>query len=138
MFKMLAEHGLEQVTVLEPEGVKPTRKNVLDQEALIPIIGDSNSYFESVTHENTPALDAVLGLQDKEEEIAIEKAIETLGMIGTDEDAESEDLDLYIRCLKTLKSAGEKACYLIVRTDRDIAKGTGSLLSPTTELKALP
>lgn len=135
MFKMLAEHGLEQVTVLEPEGVKPTRKNVLDQEALIPIIGDSNSYFESVTHENTPALDVVLGLQDKEEEIAIEKAIETLGMIGTDEDAESEDLDLYIRCLKTLKSAGEKACYLIVRTDRDIAKGTGSLLSPNDRAK---
>ena len=27
---------------------EPTRKNVIDQEALIPIIGDSNSYFEGV------------------------------------------------------------------------------------------
>jgi hypothetical protein len=135
MFKMLVAHGLDQVTILEPEGVQPTRKNILDQEALIPIIGDSNSYFELVTHENTPALDAALGLQDKEEEIAIEKAIEALSMIGMDEDAEGEDLDLYIRCLKTLKSAGEKSCYLIVRTDRDIAKGTGSLLSPNDRAK---
>lgn len=135
MFKMLAEHGLDQVTILEPEGVKLTRKNVLDQEALIPIIGDSNSYFEAVTHKNTAILDTALGMHDKEEEISIEKAVEVLGMIEPDEDSEGEDLDLYIRCLKTLKSAGEKSCYLIVRTDRDIAKGTGSLLSPNDRAK---
>lgn len=135
MFKMLAEHGLDKETILHPEGVKPTRKNVLDQEALIPIIGDSNSYFEAVNHKNTAILDTALGMHDKEEEISIEKAVEVLEMIEPDEDYEGEDLDLYIRCLKTLKSAGEKSCYLIVRTDRDIAKGTGSLLSPNDRAK---
>lgn len=135
MFKMLVEHGLDQVTILEPEGVKPTRKNVLDQEAVIPIIGDSNSYFEGVTHKNTPLIDALLGLQDREEELSIEGAIEILEMVDSDEEADGEDLDLYIRCLKTLKSAGEKLCYLIVRTDRDLTKGTGSLLSPNDRAK---
>ncbi|HUD00832.1 MAG TPA: Z1 domain-containing protein, partial [Rhabdochlamydiaceae bacterium] len=135
MFKMLVEHGLDQVTILEPEGVKPTRKNVIDQEALIPIIGDSNSYFEGVTHKNTALIDSMLGLQDREEELSIDKTMEILEMIDSDEEADGEDLDLYIRCLKTLRSAGEKFCYLIVRTDRDLAKGTGSLLSPNDRAK---
>ncbi len=135
MFKMLVEHGLDQVTILEPEGVKPTRKNVLDQEAVIPIIGDSNSYFEGVTHKNTALIDSLMGLQDREDDLPIEKAIQILEMIDPDEEADGEDLDLYIRCLKTLRSAGEKSCYLIVRTDRDLTKGTGSLLSPNDRAK---
>jgi hypothetical protein len=134
IYKMLAKHGPDQVTIHRVEGVTPTRKNVLDQEALITIIGDSNSYFESVTHKNTDILDTELGMHDKEEEISIEKAIHVLEMIEPEEDSE-EDLDLYIRCLEVLISLGEKLCYLIVRTDRDIAKGTGSLLSPNDRAK---
>ena len=81
---------------------------MVDQEALIPIIGDSNSYFEGVTHKNTALLDSLLGLQDREEELPADKAIQILEMFDLDEDADGEDLDLYIRCLKTLRSAGEK------------------------------
>lgn len=135
MFKMLAENGIDQVTILEPEGVRPTRQNVLDQEALIPIIGDSNSYFEAVTHKNTSLIDTMIGLQNKEEELSIEQVIKILEMIDPDKDGDGEDLDLYIRCLKTLKSAGEKSCYLIIRTDRDLTRGTGSLLSPNDRAK---
>ena len=135
MFNVLVEHGLDQMTILEPEGVIPARKNVIDQEALISIIGDSNSYFEGVTHKNTALIDSHLGLQDKEKELSIDEAIHILKMIDLDVDADGEDLDLYIRCLKTLRSAGEKLCYLIVRTDRDLTKGTGSLLSPNDRAK---
>ena len=46
MFNVLAEHGLDQVTILEPEGVIPARKNVIDQEALISIIGDPKAILK--------------------------------------------------------------------------------------------
>lgn len=135
MFKMLIERGLDQITILHPEGITPTRKNVIDQQSLVSIIGDSNSYFEGVTHKNTAQIDACLGLQDKDEEVSIEQAISLLELIDTDEDADVQDLNLYIGCLKALKSAGHEKCYLIVRADRDIAKGTGSLLSPNDRQK---
>lgn len=135
MFKMLLERGLDQIILLEPEGVNPTRKNVIDQQSLISVIGDSNSYFEGVTHKNTSQIDNDLGIQDKDEEISVERAIGLLELIDSDEDADGQDLDLYLRCLKALKSAGHQKCYLIVRTDRDIAKGTGSLLSPNDRQK---
>lgn len=135
MFKMLIERGLDKIILLQPEGMQPTRKNVIDQESLVSIIGDSNSYCEGVTHKNTHQIDAYIGVQDKDEEISIVQAIEVLEMIEADEDADSQDLNLYLGCLRALKSAGHDKCYLLVRTDRDITKGSGSLLSPNDRQK---
>lgn len=130
MFNMLAEGGIDQITILEADNINPTRRNVLAQETLISIVGDSNSYFEGVTHKNNTQIETILGMHDKEEEISIEDAICLLEMLETDEEADGQDLDQYIGCLKALKSDRHHRCHLIVRVDRDIGKGTGSLLSP--------
>jgi len=132
IFKMVIEGGLDHITILVPEGVNPTRKNVIDRQSLISI-GDSNRYFESVTHKNTSYIDRCLGIQDREEEISIDEAIKLLSFIEADED--DQELDLYLGCLKALGSAKHNKCYLIVRSDRDIKKGTGSLLSPNDRRK---
>jgi len=134
LFNVLCEKGPDQV-VLTPLGVKPTRKNVLDQEAVIPIVGDANYYLDSATHKNTVSLDRELGNANKEEEISIEEALNILNLVHAEEDSDRLNLNLYMNCLAKLKSAGEKACFLIVRVDRDITKGTGSLLSPNDRLK---
>jgi hypothetical protein len=136
MFNMILEKGIDPSMVIElPEGINPTRKNVLDQESLILIVGDTNYFLSSPTHANTSSIDQLVGMEDKEEEITLGEAIRYLESIEVEEDNDRHDLDLYLNCLNTLKSIGEKTCYLIVRTDRDLTKGTGSLLSPNDRQK---
>ncbi len=129
LFGMLAEHGLDQITLLQPEGVSPTRKNVLDQRSINPVVGDCNRFFEGVSPVPTTQIDSFIRKEDREEDISIENAIQLLEMIDPVEDFDRQDLRLYINCLKALQSAGDRICHLIVRTDRDITRETGSLLS---------
>jgi hypothetical protein len=89
------------------------------------------NYFPLLpTHASLAKLDAELGLQDEDKDITYEEAEKLLRLISV-EKSDLWNQHLFADCVGTLKKKGEKRCRLIIRTNRSITKGTGTLLSPT-------
>ena len=136
LFKALAEKGVEGLTLLTPEGMRPTRPSVLDRSALAVLVGGVNYFPAFPASRGTKKLDLLLGPDDDDKTISLDEAIKILSLTSADHGDETK-LKTYISCIETLQTAGESECRLMVRTDRNIQKGTGTLLSPNDREKAM-
>ena len=122
----------EDVSLLYPPGIRPTRKNVVDSKLMDVIVGGVN-YFP-----NFPKRKYVKQVDDMLAQYSVEGMHETTlnGVMTLLENFESESKQdwsnaAFINCIKALKaSRAENKAMLIVRRDRSISKGTGTLLSP--------
>ena len=127
LFAAIKKHGIEGITILSPVGTRPTRKNVVDRSSLSVFVGGVNYFLGACKTGRLQWLDTRLGLNDSESEITLAEANEILEKVGVEDEVE---LATYRSCLTALQSAGESLCRLYVRTNRNITKGTGTLLSP--------
>lgn len=131
LFETLKKKGPQAVSILTPAGTKPTRMNVVLREELMVVAGGVNYFPLFPISANLKELDAGLGTKDDERNVSLGEAEKILRMVGV------EKTDLWNQhsfpdCVETLKkNKVEYDCRLIVRTDRSIGKGTGTLLSPT-------
>ena len=131
LFDTLQNKGPQAVSILTPAGTKPTRINVVLREDLMVVAGGVNYFPMLPTSTNLKELDALLGAKEDERSIPLAEAEKILRMFGI------EKPDLWHRhsfpdCVETLwKNKAKYDCLLIVRTERSISKGTGTLLSPT-------
>jgi hypothetical protein len=122
----------EDVSLLYPPGIKPTRSNVVDSKIMDVIVGGVN-YFP-----NFPKRKHVKQIDDMLAQYSGQYMHETTlnGVITLLENFESEfkpdwSNTAFINCIKALKAShAENKAMLIVRRDRSISKGTGTLLSP--------
>lgn len=135
MFTMLSKGISSQSTLYKMQGTLPSRKNVLDREALSILVGGVDYFTVDVSDTATEKLDAKIRIADREELISIDDAAELLALMKQDEKAEEGEIIQYASCLETLKAAGYANCHLIVRVDRDISKESGTLLSPNDRLR---
>ncbi len=129
LFETLEQKGPGAVSILSPAGTRPTRPSVVKKDDLLVIAGNVNYFPTFPTDSNTAKIDAVLGAKDDEREISLNEAIKILELVKV------EKGDLWHRhsfpdCIETLKKRTKLPCKLIVRTERNIGKGTGTLLSP--------
>ncbi len=130
LFETLREKGPQAVSLLTPKGARPTRMSVVLKEDLMVIAGGVNYFPLSPTHSSLAALDAELGLKDCDKDISLEEAEKILRLISV-EKTDLWNQHSFADCIETLKKTAKYQCRLIVRTDRSITKGTGTLLSPT-------
>lgn len=122
----------ENISLLYPPGIKPTRSSVVDSKLIDVIIGGVN-YFP-----NFPKRKHVNQVDDMLAQYSSQDMHETTlnGIITLLENFESESKSdwsnaAFINCIKALKAShAENKAMLIVRRDRSISKGTGTLLSP--------
>lgn len=130
LFHVLRTKGPESIKVLTPAGTRPTRTNVVLKEDLMIITGGVN-YFPSLPRtENLQELDAALSAKDSEKDISLSDAIKILKLTEV-EPVDTWTQHSYVKCVETLEKIDkDKKCKLIVRVDRNISKGTGTLLSP--------
>lgn len=125
--------GMDEVSLLYPPKIKPTRANVIHQKNLSVIVGGVD-YFPNFPKEK-PAdkIDSILkGYDDKKNYhvSTYDFAIELLHHLESEHKSEWNHKE-FIDCLKALKTKRPNIkVNLIVRRNRDIAKGTGTLLSP--------
>lgn len=133
LIKALKKENLNDVSLIFPDNINPTRPNVVDKGELNLIVGGVNYFPFAPLKGRSDDLDELLGNSDYEKIISLEEAAAILdqtdsGLYG------SWDKDLFCDLIRTLshsKSSNySKDCRLIVRVGRDIAKGTGTLLSP--------
>lgn len=132
LIKQIEDRGIDGVQLIYPKGVRPTRSNVLDNKFLQMLSGGVNIFPNEPIGGNTKQIDPlVMDYKDsKVQEVSEELILKLLDNVGSlyREDFDSET---YKNCVRALSKKRPKMKYrLIVRIDRDIAKGTGTLLSP--------
>jgi hypothetical protein len=133
LIAQVQSHDPDDLSLLYPPGIKPTRANVLDKDALNLIVGGVN-YFPSFPKQDNPAvLDSELSYYDETRtyKISLDELMALLEKIENEDKAEWSN-KAFINSIKALKADRAKnEAALIVRRDRSIGKGTGTLLSPT-------
>lgn len=123
--------GLNNLQIILPSDIRPTRKNVLDVRYLNAIVGGMNFFASNPIDDNTSEIDKTLSdiantgsCQTDKETI-----IKLLSMVGST-DNEDFSSNKYIACVHALCSKRPSVkLRLIIRRNREISKGTGTLLS---------
>jgi hypothetical protein len=130
LFSILREKGPEAVSVLTPDGTRPTRPNVLKGDELAILAGGVN-YFPSLPLSiNLKKLDELLGSEDTDKFASVEDILRILELVRTDKSDPWESHN-FPSCIHALNKSSQKPeCRIVVRVDRSIGKNTGTLLSP--------
>ena len=124
-------HGIQNVKIYYPEGLNPTRKNVLDNNYLETISGGTNYYPENPRNDSIEQLSLLLeSFSEKEPyyQVNLRFIKDILNHIIPSSDFNLLSFISIIDKLLSENPVGQ--CILIVRRDRDITQGTGALLSP--------
>lgn len=119
------------IKIFYPEGLKPTRKNVLDEKAVDIYSGGVNYFPFYPVNKNVSAIDDLLRTFDDDVYTVSLKLMVKL-MENVDSEVDDWSAKVFIGFINTLLAANPaEQGKLIVRRNRDIGKGTGTLLSQT-------
>ena len=124
--------GMDNIELIFPKELRPTRKNVLDNRYLDIIKGGVNYFASDPVNTSLSELDGILlpFSGDISTEVSSELLVSVLERVmgRTEKDFDSKK---FIYCINALKGKRPSVrCRLIQRTNRDISKGTGTMLSP--------
>ena len=125
------EQGLDDIKIYYPEGLNPTRKNVLDTDHVEAISGGTNYYPfypDNDTIEDISNLLSVFSEAEPYYQVSLRLMKEVLSHVVASPDFKLKSFISIIDVM--LAEAPTTQGILIVRRNRDIAQGTGALLSP--------
>lgn len=126
-----AGDATSHIKVYLPEGLAPTRKNVLDNDKLMLITGGTNYYPFYPDNNTIEELDALLSHFDDSTpyyQVNLRLMLEIFSHITSGSDFIVKNYTSAINAILKEKPAAQG--ILIVRRGRDVAQGTGALLSP--------
>ncbi len=134
LINQILNSNLSEIQLIYPEGVRPTRTTVIDKKALNLIVGGVNFFSSNPYQNNAKQLDILLedfNETGKYHQIQCDLLIELLKFVGDidKQDWNNKKFSSAVFALSTKRPSTKFA--LIVRKNRDIKKGTGTLLSPT-------
>ena len=125
------EKGAEHIKLFYPEGLNPTRANVLDNDKVFTISGGTNYYPYYPGNHSVDDLDKLLQPFEDDEphyQVSLRLMKEILTHISSAEDFK---IASFISIIGTMLAEHPTAQgVLIVRRNRNVAQGTGALLSP--------
>lgn len=125
------EKGTEHIRIFYPQGLNPTRANVLDKKRVFTLSGGTNYYPFNPENDSIEELDSLLSPFDEEEpfyQVNLRLMREIFTHVTSDEDFDIKSFVSVIDTILAEKPAAQG--ILIVRRSRDVAQGTGALLSP--------
>lgn len=125
------ERGTADVKIYYPEGLNPTRKNVLDNKKVVMISGGTNYYPYSPKNDTIADIDKLLEAFDESQpyyQVSLRLMQEIFSHIRSEDDFKVSVFSSIIEMVLADRPAGQG--FLIVRRNRNVAKGTGALLSP--------
>jgi hypothetical protein len=130
MIGVLKEKGFDAVSILSLPNTRPTRKSVVKSQNQFIIIGGVNYFPFNPISSNLDKLDDICGTKNTDKVLTLKEGRKILDLTEVDND-DSFPKDIMIKAIDALSRSNYKQdCRLIVRTDRDVSKGTGTLLSP--------
>jgi len=125
------ERGTADVKIYYPNGLNPTRKNVLDNKKLSVISGGTNYYPYLPENDTIADIDRLLEAFDESQpcyQVSLRLLQEIFSHIKSEDDFKVSVFRSIIEMVLADKPAGQG--ILIVRRNRNVSKGTGALLSP--------
>ena len=119
------------IKIVYPTGLKPTRKNVIDKKAVGIYSGGVNYFPFYPLNKDISAIDKMLGgFPDDIYTVSLKLVVKLLEQM--DSEVDDWNAKTFIGFVNTYIASNPVAQgKLIVRRNRDIGKGTGTLLSPT-------
>lgn len=125
------EKGFDDIKIYYPEGLSPTRKNVLDNGRVFTVSGGTNYYPLQTDNDSVYALNELLNaFSDSEPYYTVNLQLikKILGHIQPSSDFHIEAFQSILDTLLADKPVAQG--ILIVRRGRSVTQGTGALLSP--------
>lgn len=125
------EHGIEDIKIYYPEGLNPTRKNVLDNDYVEILSGGTNYYPSYPDNDSIETISKLLDVfSDKEPyyQVSLRLIKEILSHIIPSPDFKLKAFQSILETILSEQPTGQG--ILIVRRNRNVAQGTGALLSP--------
>ncbi len=125
------EKGVKDIKIYYPEGLSPTRKDVLDNDHLSIISGGTNYYPFDPRNASIADIDKLLrNFSDAEPyyQVNLRLIKEIFSHIIPSQDFRQDSFVSFIDMMLAEKPGAQG--ILIVRRNRNVAKGTGALLSP--------
>lgn len=125
------KNGTEHIKIYYPQGLNPTRANVLDDKKVFMLSGGTNYYPFDPDNNTIADLDRLLTpFADAEPSYQVNLRLmkEIFNHVTS---ADDFNIASFVSVLDTILAETPSAQgILIVRRNRDVAKGTGALLSP--------
>lgn len=124
------ESGIDKIQIFYPDGLSPTRKNVIDLQMVDLVVGGTNYYPDNPSNEDINKLDELLTPFESfnYSQVSAKMILELLSYIEPSEDFNKVAFESVIKA-KLSENPSEQS-VLIVRRNREVTQGTGSLLSP--------
>lgn len=125
------ERGIEDIKIYYPEGLNPTRKSVLDNDHVEIISGGTNYYPFNPDNDSIETISQLLENFSNDEshyQVNLRFIKEILSHIIPSPDFKLTAFQSVIDTILSEKPAGQG--ILLVRRGRNVAQGTGALLSP--------
>ena len=125
------ERGIEDIKIYYPEGLNPTRRNVLDNDHVEFISGGTNYYPNYPDNDSIEGLSKIMEPFSSDEpyyQVSLRLIKELLGHVIPSPDFKLKAFCSVIDTMLSENPAGQG--ILIARRNRDVAQGTGALLSP--------
>lgn len=125
------ERGIENIRLYYPQGLRPTRANVLDRRCVEVIVGSTNYYPYRPDNDSIEALSELLAKFSNEEpyyQVGLRFMKQILSHIIPSMDFKLDAFQTILCAMLSEKPTAQG--ILIVRRGRDVAQGTGAMLSP--------
>lgn len=125
------ENGINNIKIYYPNGLNPTRKNVLDNDHVEMLSGGTNYYPFNPDNDSIEDISTLLKPFESSEpyyQVSLRIIKEILKHIVPSSDFK---IDAFLSVIDSiLAEQPTMQGILIVRRERDVAQGTGALLSP--------
>lgn len=125
------DQGIKDIKIYYPEGLNPTRKNVLDNKHVEVLSGGTNYYPYNPQNDSIEEISDMLSSFSEKEpyyQASLKFIKELLSHVIPSPDFKLSAFQSVIDTILSETPAGQG--ILIVRRERDVAQGTGALLSP--------
>lgn len=133
LIKQIEKNGFDNIQIVTNKKLRPTRRNVVDQEKYEYLVGGVNYFPPNPDQTNGPKLDKALdayGDSGGVYDISFDEAYKILKLVQ-DDPANNWKISAYINALDALESSrsAPKEVKLVIRKDRNISRFTGTMLS---------
>ena len=134
LIHQVVSNGINAIKLLVYKGTRATRPSVVRKDQVSSLAGGVNYFPAYPKNSDVKLIDNLLAKYDEQNyyEVPIEELIDIL-RYTTSENKEEWDNESIISCLQGLSKTVKKG-KLIVRRERDISRGTGTLLSPNDRI----
>ena len=134
LLNQVVDTGLDKISLLYPKGIKPTRKNVLDNDILNIIVGGVDIFSSYPAKNNVSKIDTMVdGFDDSTgsiNEVTLDIIVELLEQLKTENDVDW-DHQSFLNCVYTIKAENkENEGIVIIRKGRDLKRFPRTMLSP--------